>query len=435
MRGVLPVFEPAGARTPIRRGDDRRVTFAGLATAAVLLGLAGAAAVLRPSGGQDTWLALHLGLAGAAATAIASIMPFFTTALARVAPARPVARITGIVLIAGGALVVAGGVTWDGPALAVAGGMAYLVGLVVIAANAFLPLRSTLGLGLRFVPLAYGAALGCVAAGVALATAMLAGWQPVVADWAALKPAHAWLNVFGFLSVVIAATLIHLAPTVAGARIRPRRSASLALIGLASGAPVVALGFASGSDPAVRVGGALFFVGAVALVSHGFGVHRDRGRWTGDAGWHAFTDASLTIGPVWFLVGVGFAVWPLFGIGASASAWSVDRLAAPLALGWVAQILIGSWTHLVPAIGPGDQAVHARQRRRLGRYGVTRWLLWNAGVALVILGGIVGSQILGTIGMGALAAGLLAALALLVGSVVIDPRPLPPPAAAPVVDP
>jgi nitrite reductase (NO-forming) len=420
---ALPVIEPTGARAPIRRGADRRVTFAGLATAAILLGLAGAAAVLRLGGGQATWLALHLALAGAATTAIASLMPFFTTALARVAPARPVARIVAILCVASGALAVAGGVAGGGRALAVVGGVAYLVGLVLTAANAFLPLRSTLGLGLRTVPLAYGAALGCVAAGAALATALLAGWQPVVAAWAVLKPAHAWLNVFGFLSVAIAATLVHLAPTVAGARIRRRRSASSALIGLVAGAPIVAIGFASGSDGLVRIGATLELFGAAALVAHGIGVQRDHGRWTGDAGWHRFTGLSLLAAPVWLVVSVMIATEPILLAGATPSAWSVGPVAAPLAVGWVAQVLIGSWSHLLPAIGPGDQAVHARQRRRLGTAAVPRWVMWNGGLALVVFGGAGGSDTAGAFGTVAVAGSLFVALGLLLASIVVDTRP------------
>ena len=411
----------APARPPIRRGDDRRVTFAGLLIAAALLGLAAIARLQPPAAGQATWLALHLALAAAAGTAVASVMPFFTTALARVAPARPGPRVAAIVLVAGGALAVTGGVVGDVRPLAVAGGMAYLIGMLLTAANAFLPLRSSLGLGLRAVPLVYAAALGCVLSGAALATAMVAGWQPVVTAWAALKPAHAWLNVFGFLSVVIAATLIHLAPTVAGARIRPRRSGSIALIGLVLGAPIIALGFASGSDALARAGALLELTGAAALVVHGIGVQRDRGRWTSDAGWHRFAGLSLLSAPVWFLVSVVLATGPIMSSGATPSAWSMVRLTAPLVIGSIAQVLVGSWTHLVPAIGPGDQAVHALQRRRLGWAATPRWVAWNGGLALVVVGGAVGSTEIGTVGAVAVAFGLLVALALLIASITRDP--------------
>jgi len=406
---------------PIRRGDDRRVTFGGLATAAALLGLAAVVSVTAAAGSRTTWLAIHLALAGAAGTAVAAVLPFFTAALGRVAPARPAARIAAVGLVAGGALAVSGGVAAGVTVLAVAGGTAYLGGVALVAATAFLPLRASLGIGLRIVPLAYAAALGCVFAGAMLGTAMVAGWQPVLTDWPVLKPAHAWLNVFGFLSVVIAATLVHLAPTVAGTRIRPRRSASVALAGLAVGAPVVAIGFASLSDGLTRLGALLELAGAVALVVHGIGVQRDRGRWTSDAEWHRFTSLSLLAGPAWFLFAVALATEPILRLGADPAAWSIDRLAAPLAVGWVGQVLIGSWTHLVPAIGPGDQAVHARQRRLLGGGATARLLAWNGGLALVVLGGPAGLPAASAIGAAVVGAGFVATLVLLVAATVVIP--------------
>ena len=97
---------------------------------------------------------------------------------------------------------------------ALAGALGYLAGLGGVAVAAFWPLRASRGPRRRLVVAAYGAAIAQVAVGVGLVIAMLAGVPPVVDGWAHLKPAHAWLNVFGFLSVIIAATL----------SISPRRS-------------------------------------------------------------------------------------------------------------------------------------------------------------------------------------------------------------------
>ena len=187
--------------------------------------------------------------------------------------------------------------------------------------------------------------------------------------WAALKPAHAWLNVFGFLSVVIAATLVHLAPTVAGTRIRVRRSATVAIVALSTGSALVAIGFAGGLEVVGRAGAVIELVGAGALLAHAVGVRRDRGRWTSDPGWHRVTGLSLLAAPCWFLVAVAIAAGRVLWLGPVPGAWSMELLAVPLILGWTAQVLIGSWTHLVPAIGPGDQAMHRRPAPATGSLG------------------------------------------------------------------
>jgi nitrite reductase (NO-forming) len=414
---AAPVASTTAPRV-IRRSDDRRITFVGLLVAGIWLALAAASAVMSiRSGGTAGWAAFHLALAGAAGTAVASVMPFFTTALAQVAPASPRIRVAAVALVAVGALAVTLGVPIGATGLAVGGGLAYLGGLAGTAVAAFGPLRFALGQRARLVLIAYAAALIQVAIGVGLATSMVAGWGPVVADWAALKPAHAWLNVFGFLSVVIAATLVHLAPTVAGTRMRDRRTATIAIAGLVAGSALVAIGFGGGLDAVGRVGAIVELVGAAALLAHAIGVRRDRGRWTSDPGWHQVTGLSLLAAPWWFLVAVAIAAGRVLWLGPVSGAWSMDLLAVPLILGWTAQVLIGSWTHLVPAIGPGDQATHATQRRRLGRWGTARVVSWNVGVAVATVGLILGSMPAAAIGGATVAIDLVIALGLLVGSI------------------
>ncbi len=415
-RRPLPQIETSW-RPTISRRDDRAITSAGVLTAAGLLAVA-AASALRAALGGSVWLPLHIALAGAAGTAIAAVLPFFTTALGKVAPASPVVRAGGIGLIAAGSLVAGLGMSAGQSGLAAIGGATYIGGLLATAAVAFLPLRSALGFRLRLVELAYLVAIGEVAIGVAMATAMLAGWSPVATAWGALKPAHAWLNVFGFVTVVIAASLTHLAPTVAGARIRPRRSSSIALLCLMLGAPLVALGFASGWPPIARVGAIIELIGGASLVVHGAAVQRDHGRWTSDPGWHRFAGLSLVAAPGWLLatlaIGAGRVLW----LGPTAEAWDVRLVAVPLVAGWIGQVLVGSWTHLVPSIGPGDQALHAVQRRWLGRAATSRWLLWNGGVVLGTIGLLSGADVLAVVGGAAFGIALAGALGLLVASTV-----------------
>lgn len=410
---AVPVRPAIPVRTPISRDADRRITFGGLVVAASLLALAAASLALPSGERHGLWLPLHLALAGAAGTAIAAVLPFFSAAIAVAPPSAPAVRVAGIGLLAVGALVVSGAVVRDAAVIAVTGGVGYLVGLGVVAVAAFSPLRGPLAPQRRFIGGAYALAIAQVAAGVVMATALLAGFAPVADHWAALKPAHAWLNVFGFLSVVVAVSLVHLAPTVAGSRIKARASAMSAALLLLVGPPLVAVGFALGADVVARAGALVELVGALALATHGVVVLHDRGQWTTDGAWHRMAGWSLTLAPAWFLVGVGIAAGRVLWFGAVPAAWSVEIVAAPMVLGWVLQVLIGSWTHLVPSIGPGDQRTHSRQRGILGRWATSRLLLLNGGTALVVAGSVTGAPSLLAAGGIACLASLVAALATL----------------------
>ena len=419
--------ESRPARPTIFRSADRRITFGGIAVAATLLAVALGSVLLPEASRRGLWLPLHLGLAGAAGTAVAAVLPFFTAALAVAAPVRPWIRIGGIALVAGGALLVSGGVVAGAVAVSVGGGLLYVVGLGAVAVAAFMPLRGSLGPRRRLVEVAYAAAIIQVTVGVATATAMLAGFGPVIERWALLMPAHGWLNVFGFLSVVVAATLLHLAPTVAGTRIRQRATAIVAVTGLILGPPFVALGLGLASDAIARLGAVLELIGAAALVGHAVSVWRGRGRWTTDAGWHRLTGWSLTAAPAWFLVAVGIAAGRVIEHGASPTSWSLGFVAAPLALGWLAQVLIGSWSHIVPAIGPGDMTAHARQRVLLGRVASARFVALNLGVGMLTIATIAaGPDWTAVVGIALVVGSIVASLVLFgvaaaVGTVAVVP--------------
>jgi nitrite reductase (NO-forming) len=142
-------------------------------------------------------------------------------------------------------------------------------------------------------------------------------------------------------------------------------------------------------------------------------VYRAKGAWTTDPGWHRMAGVALLAGVGWYAVGVSLAAalmlaaaLDLVGPG---DAWSLPLVAAPLALGWAVQVLIGSWTHLLPSIGPGGPREHAVQRGVLGRVATHRLVALNVGTALLAAGW--------PIGIGALAgAGALLA----VGAVVVS---------------
>jgi hypothetical protein len=377
---------------------------AGFLVAALLAALAAAlgAGVLSP------WLPLHLALAGGASTAIAGVMPFFVAALAAGPPAGARLRSGAVALVAMGAALVAGrGIAPSATWAPVVGGSMYLAGIGAVALAVRASGRAGLMMRRPIVSLGYTLALVNVAIGGLLATLMVAGWGPVLEAWARLRPAHAWTNVLGFVSLVIIATLLHLLPTVLGGRIVPRRTTALVVLGPATGSPLVVAGLIAASGPVAAAGAMLALAGAVALALETAGIVRDRGRWTSDPGWHRFTAAGMLAAITWYLAGVVVAAWLVVTEGPRAEAWSTSMVGAPLAVGWVAQALAASWTHLLPSIGPGGPVAHARQRVVLGRLATPRLVAVNGGVAL-LWWGWAGSLPALAVGGGALAASAIA---------------------------
>jgi nitrite reductase (NO-forming) len=218
-----------------------------------------------------------------------------------------------------------------------------------------------------------------VLVGVGLAIARVHDFVPVLQAWGLLKPAHAWLNLIGFVGVTLAATYVHLVPTVLGARIGMDRLAALAVGGLAVGVTAVSAGFIVASDVLVRLGGALALVGALAVPAYALAEARQpgRGRWTTELGWHRFTTWSLVASGGWLATGVGAAALSVVVHGASAAAWSLALVGVPVVIGGALQAIVAAGSHLVPAFGSGTPAA----RQRLGRGATGRVVAWQAGTA------------------------------------------------------
>lgn len=428
----IPLASRRGTRPPLPAGgmSDRHVTLVAIVLAGGFVGLALLALLAPPALSQGSWLPLHLLLAGAAPTAIAGVMPFFSAAVSGAPPARLVVRLAGVLGVAIGAGVVIGGrlmsaeVGSAGALIAGLGGVVYLGGLLAVAAATLLPLRAALGPRRYFMGAIYGLALLNVIAGVSLSTLFLLGWAPVLAAWGVLKPAHAWLNLFGFISLVIAGSLLHLLPTVAAARIRRTAASMVTFVALAAGPALAALGFVLGSDLLAFGGAALLVAGAGALAWHALTVLRSRARWTTDRGWHTFATWSLVAGIGWFVVVALIAAGQVVSAGASAAAWDLRPLLVPIGVGWAAQVLVGAWSHLVPAVGPGSHEQHARQRTILGRGAVARLALVNGGALAVVAGDALAAPSLTIGGALGIAVAGVTALSLLASALISLRRPV-----------
>ncbi len=342
-----------------------------------------------------------------------------TDGRAATAPGRLGVRVAVVASLAIGALAVSIGVVVDAGSVAVAGGIAFVAGLVGLGWLLVSILNGALGARRSLLPRAYAAAIANVIVGASLATLFLAGWIPVVAAWGSLRPAHAWLNVFGFVGLVIASTFVHLYPTVVGTRIVVRPSVRVALTAMSGAPAIVAAGYLLAVDAIVRGGVLLMAVGAAAFVWSTLQAWRARGRWTTDAAWHGFASRALAAGAGWYAVGTAIAVVRAFVHGASPAGWAIEAVAVPLVVGFVLQVLVGSWTHLLPAVGPGDQRVHLRQRSVLAAGSVPRLLALNVGAVAMVVGLPLGASAL--VAGGALVAGaaLVASLALLARAVLV----------------
>jgi hypothetical protein len=313
-------------------------------------------------------------------------MPFFSAAFATAQPVSAIVRWSSVAAVAVGALGVAVGYASDTSGLAVAGGTAFMAGLVLTGYATVAPLRRGLGPWGGGVTVGYLCALSMVVVGALIGTAYLTAWPPVLEAWPQLRPAHAWLNLVGFVSLVIATTLLHFFPTVVGARIRRARSAIVTVAGLAGGAAVVALGFGLRSDILARIGAVLVLSGSLALAVYASQAWRSRARWSGDAGWHRFAMGGLISAIAWFEVGMAMAAGRLLIVGVDPAESTATILIGPLVLGWVGLTVLASATHLVPAVGPGDPAAHARQRVVLGSWATARLVAADIGIGLLAVG-------------------------------------------------
>jgi nitrite reductase (NO-forming) len=307
--------------------------------------------------------------------------------------------------------------------LATGGAIAFVAGIMATAVATVRPLSRALGPSRGLVIQGYVTALAEVVVGASLATLFVAGWPPVVGDWARIRPAHAWLNLVGFVSLVIATTLLHFFPTVVGARIAVRPSARLTVVGLAIGGPVIALGFFMASDPVARVGAIGVIGGATSLAVYAWRTWRTRARWTTDLDWHRFAIGGLVSAIAWLEVGTTVAAGRVLAFGADPAGWSIEVIAGPLIVGWVGLAILASATHLLPAIGPGNPAIHARQRRLLGRAATVRLALLDAGVTALTVGLTLGPDPLTQVGTVLVTLGLGTTAVLLGTAVVIGIRP------------
>ena len=381
MRGGGTAARPATSS----RLTERHVLALGLGVAGLFVAAAAAAAASTLATGGSLWASLHLALVGAATVAIGTFMPHFAVTLAGTRPAPAPERMAAILLLAAGAVGVVGGMSLLGPGWTLGGAGLALVGVALTARHVVAPTRDPLARRHPIALLAYGLALAELAAAMAIGAAGAAGVPAVTASWAALRPAHAWLSLFGAVSLTIFATLVYLAPTVLGARLRPSAPLAIGLVGVAAGPLIAVAGFVLDVRAVVVAGMAVTLVGAIGQVAYAMDAYRRRGPFSTEHDWRRVVIWHLVAGTAWFAAACGVALAAVVG-GGPVAGWSIGVLVLPLVAGWLLQELVGSWTHLVPSVTPGSPADHAAQRRVLAFASRSRLIAWNAGIGLAWAG-------------------------------------------------
>ncbi|WP_281862203.1 multicopper oxidase domain-containing protein [Salana multivorans] len=362
------------------------------------------------------WLMVHLLLAGGVSTAILLWSQHFAeTLLRRPAPGgrrglwlRLIGWTVGALLVTAGTVL--GG---RGPGLAavataatVAGGI--LAGVVALAHVAVLVRQARAGtaggrgggrgaraagrlLGNRFAHLVryYVVAGALLPPGIA-AGVLMARLEPGPEPMGRLYLAHVLLTVLGWIGLTVAGTAVLLFPTVLHTRIDDEadRAGRWALPVMGAGLALTLVATATGVR--VLVGpGCLVVAAGIAWLGWQAGreavaASRAAGHTSGTGGGLAAWSIAASL--VWFaccVVALGVTV-------VRAPTWaavpgSLTGLVAPFAAGFVAQVMVGSMTYLLPVVLGGGPGAVRWSIAELTRWGGARFVVLNACVLLFAL--------------------------------------------------
>lgn len=326
------------------------------------------------------WLMVHLLLLGAVSTAILVWSQHFAdTLLRRPAPggrrghtARLAAHTLGSVLVVAGLLAAVWPLVVAGGALVAGGAVAHVV---VLAGQGRGALPSRFGPMVRY----YVAASALLPVGVTLGVLMARGDLSDEAHGRAYV-AHVALNLLGWVGLTVLGTLVVLWPTVLHARIdeRAEKAAPRGLPVVLAGLAVVGAGSATGWRPLVGAGCLVVVAGCTVIARSMV----DQARTAAPRTYAAWTVGAAVL----WLVGCTLA----YGlIVATASSWAaavddVKVLVAPFAVGFAAQVLVGSLSYLLSVVLGGGPSTARATAAELDRGALVRLVLVNGGLLVYV---------------------------------------------------
>ncbi|MEU8652440.1 multicopper oxidase domain-containing protein [Streptomyces sp. NPDC048737] len=345
------------------------------------LGLALAAVAAQESLPVARWLAVHMFLLGAVTTAVLVWSEHFAVALlhARIPDERrSTARLATANLAVAGLLL---GVWAARPLLTAVAAVA-----LVAAATAHLVMLVRLGrgaLGGRLKPIVsyYRAATAALIAGTVLGALLAGGGAGGPDRYAGLRLAHLHVTLLGWIGLPVLGTLFMLWPTVLGVRMKGRTTkVSRQVLWLAGGGLATAVTALAFGRRWPAVAGLALYLAGVALAAHLLARTARHSRPVSAAA--AWTLAAATC---WLAVAVTVDLARLATAPLAAAQTAIDALLPVLLVGFVAQVLIGALTYLLPVVlstGPRDRAA---VRALLERGWLPRAAALNTGVALAAL--------------------------------------------------
>jgi len=338
-------------------------------------------ALLRDRVDASGWLLVHLVALGAISSAILIWSWYFTEAVLRLG--RDHGKRTQAIRLAAfnaGAITVTVGIAFAWWPATLAGGI--VVGMIALWHGLALARQLRGALPSRFGPMVryYAAAgmllpLGAVL-GVLLARAGLGG------DWyARLITAHAAFNVFGWVGLTVLGTLVTLWPTILRTRIAAgvEQAALRGLPALLVAAAVIVGGALAGWPPLVAVG----LAGYLAAAGYVLYPHVDEARRKHPV---HFPPMSVLAAVVWLLACLATLTVRAAITTDIAEVERALRAVVPLLVfGFLAQVLIGALSYLLPVVLAGRPSATQAATATLDRFGATRVTAANAGLLLTVL--------------------------------------------------
>lgn len=336
---------------------------------------------LHPFVPHATWLMVHTLVLGAVTNAIVVWSSHFAETLTRSNPTALERRWQSVrlgVLNASILAVIAGRMA-DNWYLVLVGAIG--VGLVILAHGWSIYRRLRSALANRFaVTLNYYLVAACMlpigagfGAWIAYDTSI--GLAPQV------TLAHATVNIFGWIGLTVAGTLVTLWPTILRTRVADNAVTVTrwALWVLVVGIAITVLGSLAGQHVIGAVGVAVYTAGWVTAMGPRFVEARQRPP-------HSFAALSLLAAVLWLMVALiwWFVIWATEPSLALIEA-EFSTIVATLVVGFAAQVLIGAMSHLLPVVlGGGPQATRSAHAV-LDRGAGLRLIVTNLGLAVCLL--------------------------------------------------